>query len=65
MQFTITDILKLMITELVFHPPIKSKILIYDNASILNGTADVLFKRVKKTKYLLHIDLKNKFIYFT
>ena len=57
MQFTSTDILKkIFITELVFHPPIKSKILIYDNASILNGTADVLFKRVKKV--FITTDLK-------
>ena len=40
----------------MFHPPIKSKILIYDNASILNGTADVLFKRVKKV--FITTDLK-------
>ena len=63
MQFTSTDILKkIFITELVFHPPIKSKILIYDNASRLNGTADVLFKRVKKSIYYNRFEKINLYI---
>ena len=57
------DILKkIFITELVLHPPIKSKILIYDNASILNGTADVLFKRVKKSIYYNRFEKINLYI---
>lgn len=53
---------KLLSIKLVFLPPSKSKILIYDYASEKNGSSNLLFKRRKKAIYYNRFESINLYI---
>ena len=53
---------KLLSIKLVFLPPSKSKILIYDYASVKNGSSNLLFKRRKKAIYYNRFESINLYI---